>query len=110
MARWAAVAGGAFGVVLAMSAGSIIGALRFFYGVLGVCLFVPVIAGLYLRRFGSLEAMCAVGGGIVVMMSLQLATAGRGITWVSPALAGIVVSVVVGGLVVVARVRRVGRL
>ena len=50
VARWAAVSGGTLGVAMAVAAPSVIGALSIFYTVLGVCLFVPVMAGLYVRR------------------------------------------------------------
>ncbi len=51
VARGAAVTGGVLGVLLALVAQTIIGTLSFFYSVLGVCLFVPVLAGLFARRF-----------------------------------------------------------
>jgi len=95
VARMAAVAGGVLGVALALVAETIIGTLSFFYSVLGVCLFVPVVAGLVSRRFRAFEALAAVGGGMLVMLALQLTVGPKGMRGVTPALAGIVTSVVV---------------
>jgi len=47
VARVAAVAGGAGGVIFALVAESIVDSLRIFYSLVGVTLFVPVVAGLY---------------------------------------------------------------
>jgi solute:Na+ symporter, SSS family len=95
VARITALVGGALGVALALVAQTIIGTLSFFYSVLGVCLFVPVLAGLFVRRFKAPEAMAAIGGGLLVMLSLQLTVGAGGVQGVTPALAGIVTSVVV---------------
>lgn len=99
VARWAAVAGGAGGVLLALLASTIIGTLQFFYSVLGVCLFVPLLAGLSSRRFGRESALAAIVGGILVMVALQLATGGKGAGWMTPAMAGLLASMAAGGLV-----------
>ena len=89
VARWAAVAGGALGVLLAVVSPSVIGALSIFYTLLSVCLFVPVMAGLYLRRVGTPEAFAAILSGIALMLAAQLATEGKGYGALSPALIGI---------------------
>lgn len=96
VARGAAVAGGAAGIALALVAETIIGTLSFFYSVLGVCLFVPVLAGLFVRRFHAMEALAAIAGGLVVMLALQLTAGGAGVGGITPALAGVLTSVVVG--------------
>lgn len=95
VARGAAMLGGTLGVALALVAQTIIGTLSFFYSVLGVCLFVPVIAGLFVRGFRATEAMAAVGGGMLVMLALQLTAGAGGVRGVTPALAGVLTSVVV---------------
>lgn len=95
VARGAAVAGGVLGVGLALLAQTIIGTLSFFYSVLGVCLFVPVLAGLFVRRFRAPEALAAIGGGMLVMLALQLTVGAVGMRGITPALAGVVTSVVV---------------
>jgi SSS family solute:Na+ symporter len=92
VARLAAIAGGGLGVALAVAVPSVIGALSLFYTVLGVSLFVPIVAGLYSRRAGTPEALAAIGVGIAVMLAAQLATGGRGYGLLSPALLGVVAS------------------
>jgi SSS family solute:Na+ symporter len=105
VARLAAVAGGTLGVLLAIVSPSVIGALSLFYTVLGVSLFVPMMAGLYVRRAGTPEALAAIAGGISVMVAVHLATGGRGFGIVSPALAGILTSILAGGAVLALRRR-----
>jgi SSS family solute:Na+ symporter len=72
VARGAAMMGGAAGVLLAILAPTVIGALSFFYTILGVCLFVPVVAGLYARRVGVPEVWAAIGAGVTVLLGGQL--------------------------------------
>ena len=98
VARLAAVAGGALGVGLALVAQTIIGTLSFFYSVLGVCLFVPVLAGLFGKRFGAAEALTAILGGMMVMLTLQLSTSGQGMGGFTPALAGLITSIMGGAV------------
>ncbi|MBL8983524.1 MAG: sodium:solute symporter family protein [Gemmatimonadetes bacterium] len=105
VARWAAVGGGAAGVALALVASTIIGTLQFFYSVMAVCLFVPLLGGLYVRRLGKAEALTSIGGGMLVMLLVQMRTNGAGYGWVTPAMAGLAVAVV-GGLVIFLRPRR----
>ena len=105
VARLAAVAGGALGIGLALLADTIIGTLSFFYSVLGVCLFVPVLAGLFVRRAGAPEALAAVGGGTLAMLALQLTVGPGGVRGVTPALAGVLASVAVAAVVLGARGR-----
>ena len=61
VARAAALAGGAMGVLLALVLPSVIGALSIFYALMAVCLFVPIVAGLYSRLPGVPEALAASG-------------------------------------------------
>ena len=89
VARLAAVAGGMLGVGLAIVAPTVIDALTVFYSLLSVSLFVPVLAGLYLRRAGTPEALAAIGAGIVALAAVHLAAGGRGYGFLSPVLAGL---------------------
>jgi len=73
VARIAAVGGGGLGVALAILLPSVIDSLTVFYSLLGVSLFVPVIAGLHTRRPGIPEAMAAIAGGVTVVATLRLA-------------------------------------
>ncbi|MEO7964608.1 MAG: hypothetical protein ABIT38_11960 [Gemmatimonadaceae bacterium] len=94
VARLRAVAGGALGVFIALMAQKIIGTLSFFYSVLGVGLFVPIVAGSYRASFGRREALAGIGAGLVVMLALQLPTRGAGVAWVTPAIGGLLASLI----------------
>jgi SSS family solute:Na+ symporter len=93
VARGAAVGGGAGGVLLAIAAPTVIGALSLFYSILSVCLFVPVVAGLYMRRAGALEAWAAIGAGIAALLTAQLAGRDHGWAGLTPAVLGLMASV-----------------
>lgn len=89
VARLAAVAGGAGGVVLATQFETIIGALSVFYSLLGVSLFVPVIAGLFWRRGGAPEALASIVAGIGTLFIVQVWTGGKGFGLLNPNLSGL---------------------
>ena len=89
VARLAAAVGGGAGVAIAIVSPSVIGVLSIFYTLLSVSLFVPVVAGLYLRRVGTPEALTAILGGVTLVVALHTATGGRGVGPVSPAMAGL---------------------
>jgi len=99
VARAAAVAGGALGIGFAVVAPSVIGALTIFYTLLSVCLFVPVMAGLFLPRVGTREALASIAVGVPLTLVLHFATGGRGLGWLPPALAGIAAASLAGILV-----------
>ena len=87
--RGAAIGCGAIAVLIAILSPTIIGVIGLFYALLGVSLFVPILAGLYSRRAGTPEALAAIVAGVVAMLAVQLTTAGRGIAGFTPALVGI---------------------
>ncbi len=89
VSRLAAVAGGAFGVILAVGFATVIDALEIFYSLLSVSLFVPVVAGLYLRRVGAPEALAAIGTGVSVLLAVHLHTEGQGYGPWTPTLIGL---------------------
>jgi solute:Na+ symporter, SSS family len=87
VARGAAILGGVVAVVLAIASPSVIGALSIFYSLLGVSLFVPIVAGLYLPRVSARDALAAIVAG---MAGLLLARAyGPASALVSPPLVGL---------------------
>lgn len=88
--RVTAIVSGIVGVALAIALGSVLNALTIFYTLLGVSLFVPILAGLYVRRAGTPEAMASMFGGVGTMVVVQAATGGRGIFGMTPALAGLI--------------------
>lgn len=99
VARVAAVAGGALGIGIALVAGTIVGALSFFYSVLAVSLFVPIVAGLNFKRLGRSEVIASIVGGMTIMLAMQLATGGKGTHGITPALAGLAASIACAGIV-----------
>src|SRR3954447_22374247 len=103
--RVTAVASGAVGVLLAIALGSVLNALTIFYTLLGVSLFVPILAGLYVRRAGTPEALASIGCGVAAMLVLQFATAGAGLWGLTPALAGITAAAIGFTVVLLSRSR-----
>lgn len=67
VARGAALAGGAAGVALAVVLPGVVESLTIFYSLLGVSLFVPIVAGIHSRRPGVGEALAAVAAGVVAL-------------------------------------------
>ncbi len=90
VARWTTVLSGALGVALAIVSASIVNVLTIFYTLLGVSLFVPILAGLYVRRTTTRDAHAAIAAGVLGMLAIQLATGGRGWSGLSPALGGLI--------------------
>jgi SSS family solute:Na+ symporter len=77
-ARAGAVAGAGLAVFIAVfAAADIVDALSIFYTVLGVSLFVPVVAGLTTRGSGPSAALASIVAGVGVAAAVELAR-GRG--------------------------------
>jgi SSS family solute:Na+ symporter len=93
LARLTAVASGAAGTLLAIALGSVVNALTIFYTLIGVSLFVPVLAGLYVRRTSSNGALATMIAGVAVALAVHAATGGRGWGLVTPAIAGLAAAV-----------------
>jgi solute:Na+ symporter, SSS family len=89
VARGASVVGAAAAVAVAMLSKNVVDALGFFYTLVGVSLFVPIIAGLYLRRPKGFEALAAIAGGIITAASVQVWNGGRPIGLFTPAMCGL---------------------
>jgi SSS family solute:Na+ symporter len=85
--RQITVAGGAAGVLLAVTLDTVIGAVTVFYSLLVVTLFVPVVGGLYVTRASSREALGAIAAGVGVLFAVRLGAGGA--PWLDPTLAGI---------------------
>jgi SSS family solute:Na+ symporter len=105
VARITAVVAGAIGTWLAIISPGVISALSIFYTLLGVTLFVPIIAGLYVGRAGTPEAIAAIAAGVVGMVGLQMATDGKGIGPLTPALFGLLLAVAGFTIILFARGR-----
>jgi len=97
VARGASVVGGPLAVAVAFVSKTIVDALSIFYTMIAVSLFVPVIAGLYLRRPRPLDALAAIGGGVLAVAVLQFGFGGAPIGYFTPAMAGLVAAAVAFG-------------
>jgi SSS family solute:Na+ symporter len=106
IARRAAVTGGVIGVGLAIIVPSVIDALSVFYSLITVSLFVPVMAGLYLRKAGTPDALAAIGTGTAALVAVQLETGGRGLGPFSPVLVGLLAASLAGALSLTLRPHR----
>jgi SSS family solute:Na+ symporter len=89
VARASAVVGGALGVLLSIYLSTIVQAMTVFYSLLGVSLFVPVLAGLYSRRAGQTEALGSIAAGVLTLLVVRFGVAGRA-PWLDPTLCGLV--------------------
>jgi len=89
VARAASVFGGVAAVIVAMQSKSVVDALGLFYTLVSVSLFVPVVAGLYMRRPGALDALAAMAGGVLAVIAAQLWNGGKPIGWFTPAMCGL---------------------
>ena len=106
VARGAAVVGGGAGVLLAVLLPDIAGALTIFYSILGVSLFVPVVAGLHSRRPGVLEALAAAGAGVVALLVARATW--DGVSWMVPSAWGLVSAAAAYGVLFAVR-QAIGR-
>src|SRR6266550_1929424 len=89
LARWTAVASGAAGTMLAIALGSVVNALTIFYTLIGVSLFVPILAGLFVPRTSSTGALATMVAGVCAALAVHAATGGPGWGLVTPAIAGL---------------------
>ena len=92
VARLAAVAGGIGGVFLAIQLETIVGALRIFYSLLSVSLFVPVVGGLFLPRARAAEALAAISAGVGTLLVATYTGEGRGYGLLNPEMLGLLAS------------------
>jgi len=94
VARLSAVLGGTLGVLLSIYLSAIVQAMTVFYSLLGVCLFVPVLGGLYSRRAGQAEALGSIVAGVLTLLVVRFGVAGR-YSWLDPTLTGLVAAALV---------------
>jgi SSS family solute:Na+ symporter len=98
VARWATLVCGVMGVGLALVSEDVIATLTIFYSLLGVGLFVPVVAGLYSRRTSSAGALLSIAAGVTALLAVHLATGGAGWGVMTPAPAGLLAAVAAWGV------------
>ena len=73
VARLAAVAGGSLGILIALVTPTIVGALSFFYAMLGATLFVPILAAVHARVNRRVEVTASILAGAAAVLTAQLA-------------------------------------
>ena len=103
--RGAAIACGAIAVALAIASPTIINIIGFFYALLGVSLFVPILAGLYTHRAGTPEAVASIVCGVVTMVAVHFMTGGDGFAGLTPAFIGLVAAAAGFLVILTARLR-----
>jgi SSS family solute:Na+ symporter len=103
VARWAAVAGGGFGILLALATPTIVGALSFFYAMIGATLFIPVLVALHARVNRRVEVTASILAGAAAVLTVQF-TFGNvpGSIW-TPATIGLLAASTMYGLAVTLR-------
>ena len=106
IARCTTIVSAAVGVALAIVLGSVVDALTIFYTLLSVSLFVPILAGLYVPRASSAEAMASIVCGVITVAAVHFATGGRGIAGFTPALIGLGAAAIGFGVVFMSRMTR----
>ena len=92
VARFAAVGGGIAGIYVAIKAASVISVLSIFYSLLSVCLFVPVILGLYVKSADRIHALIAIFTGMASFLAAHFTSGGKGYLGLSPVLIGLLIS------------------
>jgi SSS family solute:Na+ symporter len=93
VSRGVLVGAGIAGIVLAALLPSIIAAVSIFYGLIAVALFVPVLAGLYVRRVMSAAALSSIFAALAA--TLFAMRHGGGVGVLSPPAIGILTAAVV---------------
>jgi SSS family solute:Na+ symporter len=93
VARWATLVCGVIGVSIAWVSEDVSRTLMIPYTLLGVSLFVPIVAGLCVRRTSSAGALASIIAGVGVTLTLQFSTAGVGWHGVTPALGGLAAAI-----------------
>jgi SSS family solute:Na+ symporter len=91
VARLAAVAGGAAGVVLSIYLATVVSAITIFYSIIVVSLFVPILGGLFVPRAGSREALAAIATGLLTLFIVRFFVLPT-YRWADPALAGVLMA------------------
>ena len=94
VARVAAVVGGLAAILLAIVSESVVDALSIFYTLVGVTIFVPIVAGLYLRLPGKGPAFAAFAFGIGTTLWAEFLAGGALPETIPASLVGIVAAAV----------------
>jgi len=93
VARLTAFAGGMIGILLAIVLQTVIGAVTIFYSLLVVTLFVPVVAGIYVPRARSREALAAICAGVLTLFIVRV-TLLPFYPWLDPTVSGLIAATI----------------
>jgi solute:Na+ symporter, SSS family len=89
VARWSAGIAAVAGLGMALVLPTVVDALKIFYSVLTVALFVPVVGALLWTRPSSVEVLTSMAVGLSAMLAVYLASGGQGVGGVPPVVAGL---------------------
>lgn len=89
VSRATALVAGALSTAFAIVAPSVIDTLSIFYTLMGVSLFVPIIAGLWTTRADATDALVSIVCGVVALLGVRAATGGAGIGPLTPPIVGL---------------------
>jgi SSS family solute:Na+ symporter len=92
VARLSAIVAGLAGLAMALVLPTVVDALKIFYSLLTVALFVPVVAGLASNRTRNDAALASVVAGTPLSLVVHLLTGGRGLHGVPPVVIGLAAS------------------
>ncbi|MFQ5737641.1 MAG: sodium:solute symporter family protein [Acidobacteriota bacterium] len=95
MSRWVSVLSGGAGVGLAILLPSVVSALKIFYGLMSVSLFVPLFLGIYKQSVSANRCLAAILISVPVAVAVHLTTGGKGFGILSPVALGILLSLLV---------------
>ncbi|HEY7286422.1 MAG TPA: sodium:solute symporter family protein [Vicinamibacterales bacterium] len=98
ISRWTSGVAAGVAFALAIVLGSVVDALTIFYTLLTVVLFVPIVGGLFVARTDGRAVRASIGAGVAAMLVLQSMSGGRGWSFVTPALAGLLAAIGAGML------------
>jgi len=87
--RITAVFAGVLGTGVALVAEGVISAISIFYTIMGVSLFVPIVAGLFSRRAATVDSLAAIIAGVTIVGGLRIFHGGLPIGVFTPAMAGL---------------------
>jgi SSS family solute:Na+ symporter len=92
VARASAILAATAGLGMALVLPTVVDALKIFYSLLTVVLFVPMIAGLSWARATSRAAMASIVVGTPISLAVHVLTGGHGIDGVPPVVVGLLAS------------------
>lgn len=103
VARRAAVVAGVIGVALALVIPTVVDALKIFYGLLTVALFVPVMAAMASTRGGEPEALGSMTAGVVTWGVVRLSSGATGPAGMPPETLGLMAAALAFGATLLVR-------